>query len=344
MSKSKIEWTEETWNPTTGCNKVSAGCKNCYAERQHKRMMYMQPGKYTKPFLDGVELHENVLAIPLLWKKPKMVFVDSMSDLFHDDVPFEFIDKVFGVMASMKKHTFQVLTKRPERMHKYFSVDRHELIERWCDGASEAGLAIGDNPDTADVDTHWIWLHNDLLKEFPRKNIWLGTSVEDQKAADERIPWLIKIPAAIRFLSCEPLLGPIDISLVPDHDGKILAWQELNEIIHWVIAGGESGPGARPMHPDWARSLRDQCVSAGVPFFFKQWGEWIIADATDREERLPAKRWGWLREDGFFDQSMTNYHPGHFVLLKKQGKKKAGRLLDGREWNEFPNEINAMKQ
>lgn len=211
--KSKIEWTESTWNPVTGCTKISPGCKHCYAEKMAQRLMAMGSPKYVNGF--QVSLHAASLQQPLAKKKPQMIFVNSMSDLFHEDVPSSFIEKVFDVMRQAHWHKFQVLTKRSKRL---------------------ACLS-------------------DYLDVPP--NVWLGVSVESQDYKF-RIDDLRKVNANIRFLSLEPLLGP-------------LTNLDLNGI-HWVIVGGESGPHARPMHEDWVVEIRDQCISAAVPFFFKQWG------------------------------------------------------------------------
>jgi len=210
--KTKIEWTEATWNPTTGCTKVSEGCKNCYAEKMAKRLQAMGMKRYQNGF--QLTLHWDLIDLPLRWKKPRKIFVNSMSDLFHPEVPDDFIQKVFETMNRASHHIFQVLTKRPERV---------------------AALAHRLN---------WT------------SNIWMGTSVENMRVI-ERVDHLRKVPARVRFLSCEPLLGPLKLNL----DG-----------IHWVIVGGESGPGARPMDEQWVREIRDQCVKENVAFFFKQWG------------------------------------------------------------------------
>ncbi|MGI8907411.1 MAG: DUF5131 family protein [Candidatus Sumerlaeaceae bacterium] len=213
MGGSSIEWTEVTWNPVTGCSKVSAGCKNCYAERMALRLQAMGQPHYANGF--EVTLHADFLSAPLSWKKPRIVFVNSMSDLFHEKVPVEFIAQVFATMAACPQHTFQVLTKRSTR-----------LLE--------------------------------LSSRLPwPPNVWMGVSVEDSKVT-HRIDDLRKVPAKTRFLSCEPLIGPIDnLSL---------------EGIHWVIVGGESGPGSRPMKEEWVQSILGQCEQAGSQFFFKQWG------------------------------------------------------------------------
>lgn len=213
MAESNIEWTEMTWNPVTGCTKVSQGCKNCYAERMAKRLHLMGTARYQNGF--EVTLHPDLLELPRKWKQPRLIFVNSMSDLFHDDVPFEFIENVFATMKACPHHTFQILTKRSERLKQ-----------------------LGDK-------LNWT------------PNIWMGVSVEDSRVL-HRINDLADTPSVVRFLSCEPLIGPL-----PN--------LEL-EGIHWVIVGGESGPRSRPIDPEWVRSIRGQCELAGVHFFFKQWG------------------------------------------------------------------------
>lgn len=209
----KIEWTERTWNPVTGCTKVSPGCKHCYAERLALRLQKMGNPRYRNGF--KVTLHEDLLDLPLRWKRPSLIFVNSMSDLFHEEVPFDFIQRVFKTMERANWHVFQVLTKRSHRL-------------------------------------------KELAPKLPwPPNVWMGVSVETAKYY-ERIHHLREVPAAVRFLSCEPLLGPLEHLPL---DG-----------IHWVIVGGESGPNARPMKEEWVLSIKDQCERAGVPFFFKQWG------------------------------------------------------------------------
>jgi protein gp37 len=258
---SKIEWTDETWNPVTGCTKVSPGCDHCYAERITNR--FGGPGAF-----DQVVLHPERLEQPLRWRKPRRVFVNSMSDLFHEDVPDEYVARVFAVMAESPHHTFQILTKRHGRMRSLLRSDAfYDLVDReWC------GIS----------DWHWgpLLQMNDLnhgnvgpAGRWPLPNVWLGVSVETQQWANFRIPALLQAPAAVRFLSCEPLLGPITLAL-PSYDAvDNVHWDfDALRFLDWVIVGGESGPGARPMHPEWARSLRDQCTASGVPFLFKQWG------------------------------------------------------------------------
>jgi protein gp37 len=236
-ANSSIEWTEATWNPVTGCSKVSAGCKNCYAERLALRLQAMGNARYRNGF--KVTLHPDLLELPKRWREPRLIFVNSMSDLFHEQVPVEFIQRVFVTMRDCPQHTFQILTKRGARLSKL---------------AGEI--------------------------EWPR-NVWMGVSVEDARVV-HRVRDLRAVPAAVRFLSCEPLIGPLDDLPL---DG-----------IHWVIVGGESGPGARPMRIEWIRSIFRQCRKAKVPFFFKQWGG-VRKDLTGRElggriydemPRLPA--------------------------------------------------------
>jgi protein gp37 len=221
--RSTIEWTEATWNPVTGCSKVSTGCKHCYAERLAHRLQAMGSVRYRNGFT--VTLHPSVLDLPQRWRQPRMVFVNSMSDLFHESVPLEFIQRVFATMRACPQHTFQVLTKRSARLR--------------------------------DLAQYLDWV----------PNIWMGVSVENRRVI-HRIHDLQAVPAYVRFLSCEPLLGPLDDLPL---DG-----------IHWVIVGGESGPGARPMQAAWVRAIRDQCRRAHVPFFFKQWGG-VRKDRTGRE-------------------------------------------------------------
>lgn len=325
-----IEWTDETWNPGSGCTRISEGCQNCYIERTppmrmaHRRFDGPQIGATT-----GVRLHPDRLAVPLRWRKPRKVFVCSMADLFHEDVPAAFIADVFGVMAanymhSGATHTFQVLTKRPARMRALLS----DATFRGEVAASAAQRTDEGHADTVlDAITTEVW---------PLPNVWLGVSTESQKWADIRIPQLLDTPAAVRFVSAEPLLGPV--ALHPYWMVGAPYWGEPEPTgpngipmrplmktrgLDWVIVGGESGPGARPMHPDWARSLRDQCVLAKVPFLFKQWGEHVTVD------QMPEDTFrGWDSEHG------TSQY-GRDVQWRV-GKKAAGRELDERTWDEYP--------
>ena len=426
----KIEWTNATWNPVRGCAIVSKGCTNCYAMRLAHR--FAGAGKpfegLTKlakggPVWTGkVRLVPELLDWPLRRLKPSRIFVNSMSDLFHEDVPDEFIDRVFAVLASSSKHTFQVLTKRADRMQQY--------MQRIADGAPMAGqryeaamrehfdrykldfregyslpapptpelrflydsAVVQEHRPTAPCGTtlaygfsggeyHW--------RAWPLNNVWLGVSVEDQAAADERIPLLLNTPAAVRWISAEPLVGPVSLGkwLPPGRanwqcmkcagfcgggfqvscphcgaDKSYLCGSHVankprpdtftgstnHQPIDWVVAGGESGPGARPMHPDWPRSLRNQCAAAGVPYFFKQWGAWSPVgpiyydedtaehlaaldcdDDTARECFVTRSGLRWLCDrDG--------QPPLGTWAMERIGKRAAGRLLDGRMHNEYP--------
>lgn len=330
----KIEWTDETWNPVRGCTIVSEGCKNCYAMKFAHR--FSGEGKpyegltrqtSTGPKWTGrVNLIWHELDKPRGWKKPRRVFVCSMSDLFHFEVPDEYIRDVLYTIAECPQHTFQILTKRPHRAAEFF--------KEW-----------------------------ESLISMPIQNLWIGTSIEDQKTANERIPHLLEIPAAVRFLSCEPLLGPVEINFTdrviqcvncekehlisarterkngvwrtnhcPEcyHDSYFKPENGFTKI-NWVIAGGESGPGARPMHPDWVRSLRDQCQEAEVPFFFKQWGEWLPLDHLGEDLYWHSKE---SREVGYGYTSNTMF---------RVGKKHSGNFLDGKQHLEFPSFTKATE-
>ena len=253
MADTKIEWAKKSWNPVTGCTKVSAGCKNCYAEQVANR--FWGDRKFT-----DIRLHPDRLLQPIHWKKPCRLFVNSMSDLFHESISFNYIDKVFAVMHYAKQHKFIILTKRPERMLKYLADTflTHNRINR-------AHFDLG--------------LKNVALREFPLSNVWLGVSVENQETANLRIPILLDTPAAVRVISAEPLLGPINFakSIGLNRILEVCAGNDLTERfldIDWIIVGGESGNNARPMHPEWVKFIRDRCKYTGIPFFFKQWGSW----------------------------------------------------------------------
>lgn len=297
-----IEWTDATWNPVTGCTKVSQGCKHCYAERDWARLVHL-PAYQGRAFTD-VECHPKRLDQPLIWRRPRRIFVNSMSDLFHPAVPFEFIEQVHEVIRESERHTFQILTKRPGRMLEFW---------KW---RKEVYLA-------------------NAYTSTPPRNAWYGVSVEDQATADERIQLLLQTPAAVRWISAEPLLGPVRV-------GQYLSRTNMPGLsmpgfvdslpgIDWVVAGGESGPKARPSHPDWFRSLRDQCKAAGVPFLFKQWGEWspqadtllngkIDAILIDKAHTYYGTAAGFCPAEGMF----------------RFGKKAAGRHLDGMLHDEYP--------
>ncbi len=329
---SLIEWTDATWNPVTGCTKVSAGCDHCYAERVTER--FNGKGSFAT-----VTLHPDRLDQPLRWwRRPRLIFVNSMSDLFHDAVPDEFIAQVFAVMAAAPQHTFQVLTKRHARMRALAGDDDFRVQVAMDRAALELSSLRPGEPLP------------DLLPSWPLPNVWLGVSVEDQQWADIRIPALLTTPAAVRFLSCEPLLDPVDLSRwtrphaldCQDANGDppwCTCGRDRDGYLDWVIVGGESGPGARPMHPAWARKLRDQCAAAGVPFHFKQWGEWIVSEGNADGPAVPLnwadqpERYRFLRPDG---TNGTGYDGSGGEFVVRVGKKAAGRELDGRVHDGFP--------
>ncbi len=338
-----IEWTDATWNPVTGCAKVSQGCKNCYAEREWGRLVHL-PNYAGRAFTD-VQCHPDRLLQPYHWARPRRIFVNSMSDLFHPAVPFEFIASVFWVMSVTTRHTYQVLTKRPERMLEFF-----EWVE---DGA---GCFGDERIDDNIPEVKWKPRHNSKRGGYdtcgpvwPYENVWLGVSVEDQETADKRIPILLKVPAAVRWISAEPILGPIDLwkPNYKNRDGgltsAVTSWEKCG--VDWVVAGGESGPGARPMHPDWVRLLRDQCAGADVPFLFKQWGEWVDGNNVPKEAEnaiwhakkrsvFDMRELDLLRE---FKPAMPEGRPYFGCNYNiRVGKKSAGRLLDGVLHDEYP--------
>ncbi len=332
----KIEWTRSddgsagaTWNPVTGCTKVSEGCDHCYAETFAERWRGV-PGH---PFEQGfdVRLWPERLDLPLRWRKPKRIFLNSMSDLWHDAVGADFIARVFAVIALAERHTFQVLTKRPGRMRSVLASDRfwgrvRDAIPDYGPLTPAAEAAIGS-------------------RFLP--NLWLGVSVESQKWAAVRLDKLAAVSAGgVRFASCEPLLGPLDLR----------PW--LGSGLDWIITGGESGPKARPVHPDWVRSLRDQCLASGVAFLHKQWGEYLPVQVTDDsgfaggrvfdDPRTGRRSAAVIREpggpfgSGVLRPMRAGDHDGNGQMLDddtiavRLGKGRAGRVLDGRTWDEFP--------
>lgn len=389
--RSNIEWTDASWTPiraqhkATGkvgwhCTHATPGCVNCYAEGLNKRLgtgLAFKPGHAgeIELFLD-----EEMLLAPLRWKKPRMIFVCSMTDLFADFVPDEWIDKLFAVMALTPHHTYQVLTKRSARMRSYCTTPGayRRIGALICDMAIDLRLDVvliapGTDERQAPPGRR---VH---LDRWPLPNVWLGVSAEDQQRADERIPDLLATPAAIRFVSAEPLLAPIDFEpwlnwkdLGAEVDGKSWGCQGCDDgcpscpqgkahyhveegpwdeaeghpewvtatrvTLDWIIVGGESGREARPMHPDWARQIRDQCAAAGTAFFFKQWGEWVPPPGY-----LPSVEWSqgsgagevaW--PDGTIGHGRMEEHGGAGCMLQRVGKKRAGRLLDGVQHDAMP--------
>ncbi len=473
---STIEWTDATWNPVRGCSRVSPGCEHCYAEGVAAR--FSGPGQpyeglarrapNGEPRWTGtVRLVPEMLDQPLRWKRPRRIFTNSMSDLFHESLSFEEIAAVYAVMHACPLHTFQVLTKRPARRLEFM----RWLQERGGIGPYIRSMTVArkDEPEVSRLrrpfdeitktevingrkcrarDDAWMQVFNAaaVTHKGPAWNIWEGVSVENQAAADERIPHLLQTPAAVRFLSVEPLLGPVDLSrwapaltpwqgaapatwsdvawpawVPPElraeiatfwseawHRGPkayaaqfatnyarrvgfgervsgrdlgkkpiagryVHAWNNIGRVVRddgsygcvaaevvtpddrparldWVIVGGESGTKARPMHPQWARDLRDQCVAAGVAFFFKQWGEWRefdhgspdveVEEPSDEADSLLAcaVNPGFVTRDGRFFRRRSELPDDETPcrMMEKVGKKRAGRELDGRTWDEFP--------
>jgi protein gp37 len=306
--KSKIEWTDATWNPIRGCSRVSDGCRNCYAEKvanrfKGKGMPYEGLIAKSGAWNGNIKFVHHLMDQPTRWKKPRRIFVNSMSDLFHENVPVETIAEIFGIMARCPQHTFQVLTKRPERMHQLLNSFGFEVWVRDC---------IKYEPQAE-------------IMQWPLPNVWLGVSAEDQQTANERIPLLLDTRAAVRWVSAEPLLGEIDLNriILKESIGKppisisaLRGWYggwldaEGNPAkLDWVVVGGESGKGARLIDSDWVRLMRDQCASVETPFFFKQWGQFAPLKASKTELE-------WMQ---------------HF-----ESKKAAGRELDGITHDEFP--------
>lgn len=325
-----IEWTDDTWNPITGCSVVSPGCTNCYAMklagtrlRHHPSRAGLTVDSKAGPVWNGkLRFNEQWLDQPMRRKRARMIFVCAHGDLFHENVPDEWIDRVFAVMALSPQHTFQVLTKRSARMRAYMTgLDARTRTRK------DAVEVTGMNMIMAGI------VKTRQQTTWPLPNVWLGVSAEDQARADERIPDLLDTPAAVRFVSAEPLLGPIDLTNL-DHTGECrrekkhgisALWKtSLRHRLDWVIVGGESGNGARPMHPNWVRSLRDQCGSAGVPFFFKQWGN--FRPLTDAEHGQAC---------GATLIASADRHDREAYVMPTS-KKRAGRLLDGVEHNGMP--------
>lgn len=341
---SNIEWTEATWNPVVGCTRVSAGCDHCYAVQMTHRLEKMGQAKYAgltvlnkqgdRHFNGRVRCVEEALEAPLKWRKPRRIFVNSMSDLFHRDVPFEFIDRVLAVMALCPQHTFQILTKRPERMAEYLAMPWAEDGGRWL-------RAVGPLPGEC--------LHMPMLDiRSPLPNVWIGTSCEDQAAADERIPHLLRCPAAVRFISAEPLLGPIDLEqavtrgcpnggkcdidgstghrVIPDStEGGMFIECACSRFggIDWVIVGGESGGGARACSVEWIRSIVQQCGAAGVACFVKQLGA-LVREEIPHDDGLPARAIKLARQHGI----------GSLVTEVIEGRLRDPKGGDPSEWPE----------
>lgn len=318
---SSIEWTDATWSPVTGCTKVSPGCKHCYAEREvEQRWSKNSRSKFYGRRFTDIRVHPEALAQPAAWSRGRRIFVCPRADLFHGEVPFDFIAEVFAAMAATPRHTYQVLTKRASRMLEFFGWLASEPVRLARMGA--------------------MW---------PLPNVWLGTSIEDNERARERIGDLLRCPAALRFVSAEPLIERLDLTL---HVVAAIKDRPSINLLHWVIVGGESGKDARPMHPEWVDQIRRECADNGWAFFFKQWGEWKEVEARDEDGELatlevdadsPEARKLFnpdtdllLTIDGrrFTPETLPDDTPGR--LMRYVGKRITGQLLDGRYYFNFP--------
>lgn len=322
---SKIEWTHrpgtksEVLNPTTGCDKVSPGCRGCYAEVMHKRLTGMGQPKYQQPFLGHVKCWPDELLKPFKWRKPRTVFLNSMSDIFHKDVPMKFIAEIYAMMYLTFQHTYIVLTKRSNRACDALNSD--EFFELFVD-------AINDFPITT-----WntmVFTKEEIKQQWPLKNVWQGVSVESQEHG-YRIDELANTPAYIRVVSYEPALGPLDIS----------KWRSK---ISWLISGGESGRTARPPHPDWFRQVRDQCKEYGVAYFHKQWGEYAPEDIAIKllkpDQALGVFNPVYVYKDGkvskFDETDYRDIDAGRCDWMHRVKKHQSGNYLDGVQHLEFP--------
>lgn len=331
MSKTKIEWCDETVNPIIGCSHSgSPGCDHCYAQRMAHRLgenpstpqyqgLTDSDGKWTGKIVYNFDPKANfpkhkMFKIP---GRGKRIFVGSMTDLFHENCPSEYVDAVMMAVAMQPWHTFILLTKRPLRMLEYFS-DTRSLKK-----------AIG-----LDI---WDAVGGDSDELLPLENLWLGVTVCNQEEANAKIPLLLEIPAARHFVSIEPMLGPVSMDEFIGDD--------RHTTLDWVIVGGETGPGARPMHPAWVRSIRDQCQDADVLFFFKSWGNWcprsdhpIIKGLSASQLDMDCTKWACIRltDEGKIRWSLAHANKGEDVYMQRVGKKLAGHLLDGRDWREVP--------
>lgn len=342
----KIEWATDVWNPITGCPgpKVSPGCAHCYAERMATTRLRGRMGyDASDPF--KVTYHHDRYEMFLRARTHKRIFVNSMGDLFHPDVDQHELDCVFAAMLANEittgpSHDYMILTKRPDIMAEYFAPGPDVLLRRWGK-AGNGWIHVGDGDEyfseyaeahtvpQSDHERYPNLLHKHL---WPLPNVWLMATVCNQDEADRLIPILLEISAAVRGVSIEPMLGPVDLTRYLDMEetryrgDDTSGFLDYEPLLHWVICGGETGPGARPMHPDWVRGLRDQCAAAGTPFFFKRWGELVTENQSPDEIILPGQSsipHGWKGRK--YEDSVY-----------RVGKRRSGRLLDGVEWNELP--------
>lgn len=381
MATTSIEWSDAVWNPVSGCTRASAGCDNCYAVKMTHRLSLMGQaekyggltvlnGKGERHFNGVVRTHEDALTIPLKWRKPRKVFVNSMSDLFHRDVPFEFIDKVFAVMALTPHHTYQVLTKRPERMAEYFAPhERPRPMVTMPQGKrapAPSHLSSRFTREEMVVLAAGEFLPDDAPRgvmasmKWPLPNVWLGTSVENQAAADERIPHLLKCPAAVRFLSCEPLLGPVDLAAVRTDQGHGSQVDCLGNVyydgrlqndafdimlkVDWVIVGGESGSNARDYRMEWDLAIERQCRAAGVAYYRKQLGAHPLLDYYTQDESL--REWALSGRHRVLVPCRSGWYEHH----TRDGQPRPGSVIapilrdkKGGDWSEWPEDLRVRE-
>jgi protein gp37 len=325
---SRIEWTEASWTVVTGCHKAGSGCRFCYSEREWARLSANPATLYYGRAFGDVRFHPTKLREPWRWRRPRRVFVSSMGDVFHPSVRDEEITAVFAVMAACRHHHFQVLTKRAERMQAWLSELTALPSPIAVLAASLEAFGLGDLVPA---------LKN---AEWPLPHVMAGVSVDDQDSTDARIPLLLKTPATRRFVSVEPLLAPLSLSCVHASSHVLLdalcgcgvdrraITQSIPNIgchrLDWVIVGGESGPQARPLHPDWVRRLREECAASEVPFFFKQWGEWAPLESVPPSDSARVIRTAAMDDA---------------TVMYRVGRAKAGRLLDGRLHDDMPAEL-----
>lgn len=347
--RTRIEWADSTWNPMTGCSEVSPGCENCYARTTAERFRGVKGHYFERGF--DLQLRPEQLLLPLRWRRPRRIFVNSMSDVFHARVPDEYIARVWAVMSLAQGHEFIVLTKRHGRMRSLLSSPGfRDLLDETVDEVAGQARVAGSMSRARLEQLQRQWWRT----PYPLQNVLVGVSVEDQARADLRLPALAATPAAARVVSCEPLLGPVVLCRCDGASFEVRRHPFLvaddcplhgQARIDWLIVGGESGPAARPMHPDWLRGLRDQCTTAGVPFLFKQWGRWRHAEEFTLPPGEAVARHGsvdlypevstyCVSADGVADNQRPPREGD--APMQRVGKRLAGRLLDGRKWNQFP--------
>lgn len=296
MTPTKIQWTDETWNPVTGCTKISPGCANCYAERQSNRLQRMQSRRYKNGF--AVTLHPEALMQPLMKLRPRKIFVNSMSDLFHEDVPDAFIRQIFAVMSLAGQHTFQILTKRAARMKRFFDDPENSLANCQAEFAvnydfpkTPTGRSRVRNPNSI----NGFQRDGRGTGNWPLPNVWLGVSAENQEMANLRLPSLMQTPAVVRWLSAEPLLERLDVEPwiqgrpFTDNYKMTFGGDDFHGL-DWLVVGGESGPERRECRPEWVRSLRDQCEESYCSFFLKQWGARGVKELEEIERIINGNR------------------------------------------------------